>query len=194
MAKAQADNKVYLRIIYLISILIPVVVAFLILFPAKLSFAGDWVRLLPGLHATINSLTVMTLIAALIAIKNGNIKIHRSFMFASLFLGVLFLVSYILYHSSVESVKFGDLNYDGELNEKELAQAGNSRVVYLVILASHILLSILVVPFVLFAFYYALTDQIERHKRMVKYTYPVWLYVSITGVVVYFMIKPYYFW
>lgn len=193
MVKEQADNKVYLRIIYLISILIPLVVAFLILFPTKLTFAGDWVKLLPGLHATINSMTVLTLGAAFVAIKNGNIKMHRSFMFASLSLGVLFLVSYVLYHSSVDSVKFGDLNYDGELSEEELVTAGTSRTVYLVILASHILLSILVVPFVLFAFYYALTNQIERHKKMVKFTYPVWMYVSITGVIVYFLIKPYYF-
>ncbi len=150
-------------------------------------------KLLPGLHATINSMTVLTLGAAFVAIKNGNIKMHRSFMFASLSLGVLFLVSYVLYHSSVDSVKFGDLNYDGELSEQELVTAGTSRTVYLVILTSHILLSILVVPFVLFAFYYALTNQIERHKKMVKFTYPVWMYVSITGVIVYFLIKPYYF-
>ena len=120
-------------------------------------------------------------------------KLHRSFMFASLILGVFFLISYVLYHSSVESVKFGDINHDGMVSDAELLKVGTSRVIYLVILASHILLSILVVPFVLFAFYYALSDQIERHKKMVKYTYPVWLYVSITGVVVYFMIKPYYF-
>ncbi|WP_420578106.1 DUF420 domain-containing protein [Ekhidna sp.] len=193
MVKEQADNKVYLRIIYLITILIPLVVAFLIFFPTKFGAEGDWVKVLPGVHAAINSLTVLALIAALISIKKGNIKLHRSFMFTALFLGVLFLISYVLYHSSVESVKFGDLNYDGELSEQELAKAGTSRMVYLVILASHILLSILVVPFVLFAFYYALTDQIDRHKKMVKFTYPVWLYVSITGVVVYFMIKPYYF-
>ncbi|WP_370090565.1 DUF420 domain-containing protein [Ekhidna sp.] len=193
MVKEQADNKVYLRMIYLISILIPLVVAFLIYFPAKLGLAGDWVKLLPGLHATVNSLTVLTLVAAFISIKKGNIKLHRTFMFASLFLGVLFLLSYVLYHSSVESVKFGDLNFDGELSEEELLKAGTSRTVYLVILASHILLSILVVPFVLFAFYYALTNQIERHKKIVKFTYPVWLYVSITGVIVYFLIKPYYF-
>lgn len=127
------------------------------------------------------------------SVKNGNIKLHRTFMFASFFLGVLFLLSYVLYHSSVESVKFGDINFDGELSEEEIAKAGTSRTIYLVILASHILLSILVVPFVLFAFYYALTNQIERHKKIVKFTYPVWLYVSITGVVVYFLIKPYYF-
>ncbi|WP_436516677.1 DUF420 domain-containing protein [Ekhidna sp. To15] len=192
MEKGLRDNRFYLRIIYGVSILIPVVVAFLIIFPAKFG-AGDWVKVLPSVHAIINSLTVFTLLAALIAIKKGNMVTHRSFMFASLFLGVLFLVSYILYHSNVPSVKFGDLNHDGLVDEIESAAAGTSRVVYLVILASHILLSILVVPFVLFAFYYALSNQIVRHKKIVKYTYPVWMYVSITGVIVYFMIKPYYF-
>ena len=192
MAKELTDNKAYLRIIYLISILIPVVVALLMLFPSKLSFAGEWVRLLPTAHAAINSLTVLTLLTAVWAVKNGNISLHRACMFASLFLGVLFLASYVTYHSSVESVKFGDFNHDGIVSDTELEKVGSSRLVYLIILASHILLSILVVPFVLFAFYYALTDQISKHKRIVKFTFPVWLYVSITGVVVYFMIKPFY--
>ena len=193
MAKALTDNKSYLRFIYIISVLIPVVVAFLILLPSKLSIDGDWIKSLPGLHALINSATVLTLIGALIAIKGGNISVHRSLMFASLFLGILFLISYVLYHSSVDSVKFGDADHDGIVSEAELEIVGSTRTMYLGVLASHILLSILVVPFVLFAFYYALTDQITRHTRMVKYTYPIWLYVSITGVVVYFLIKPYYF-
>lgn len=193
MEKAQADNKAYLKAIYVVSALIPLVVAILIFMPAKLTFTGSWVSFLPGVHATINSLTVVTLVAALLAIRKGNVKMHRSLMMVSLSLGVLFLVSYILYHSSVESVKYGDLNHDGIVDVEEVAKVGAGRTIYLVILASHILLSILVVPFVLFAFYYALTDQIQRHKRIVKFTYPVWLYVSITGVAVYFMIKPYYF-
>ena len=192
MEKEQAGNKTYLRIIYLVSILIPVVVAFLILFPGKFG-AGDWVKMLPTVHAIINSLTVVALLAALISIKKGNIVAHRSFMFISLFLGVLFLISYILYHSNVPSVKFGDINHDGIVDDAEKIAAGTSRTIYLVILASHILLSILVVPFVLFAFYYALTGQTERHRKIVKFTYPVWMYVSITGVIVYFLIKPYYF-
>ncbi len=192
MEKELAGNKGYLRIIYGVSILIPIVVAFLVLFPGKLSSTGSWVYLLPGIHATINTLTAIILIFALVAIKKGNVELHRTLMFSALFLGVLFLVSYILYHSSVESVKFGDLDHDGVVNEMELAKAGTSRIVYLMVLASHILFSIAVVPFVLLAFYYALSGQISRHKRMVKYTYPVWLYVSITGVIVYFMIRPYY--
>ena len=192
MEKGLTDNKLYLRAIYIISAAIPIVVAFLILFPAKLNLTGDWVKALPGFHAIINSTTVLTLVGALISIRKGNINLHRSFMFASLILGVFFLISYILYHSSQPSVKFGDLDHDGIVSELELTQAGAIRTVYLIVLASHILLSILVVPFVLLAFYFALTDQIPRHKKMVKYTFPVWLYVSVTGVVVYLMIEPYY--
>jgi len=193
MEKELVDNQKYLRIIYLISIVIPVVVAFLILTPFKLSLSSEWIRLLPGFHAIVNSITTLVLIGAFLAIKNEKIQLHRKLMLSALFLGVLFLVSYVLYHSSVESVKFGDMNHDGLLSEEESLEAGSGRVVYLLILASHILLSILVVPFVLFAFYYALTNQIDRHRRLVKFTFPVWLYVSITGVIVYFLIKPYYF-
>lgn len=192
MEKELAGSKVYLRIIYGVSLLIPGVVAFLILYPEKASFAGDWVSLLPGIHASINSLTTIILVFALISIKKGNVRLHRGLMFSALFMGVLFLVSYIIYHSSVESVKFGDLNHDGSVSDLEKAEAGVSRTIYLLVLASHILLSILVVPFVLFAFYYALTGQITKHKKLVKFTFPVWLYVSITGVIVYFMIEPYY--
>ena len=187
-----AGSKVYLRVIYAVSILIPVIVTFLILFPGKLSFAGAWVNMLPGVHAGINTLTALILVAALVSIRNGEVQWHRRFMFAALFMGVLFLASYLIYHSSVASVKFGDLDHDGFVSDAEKAEAGINRIFYLLLLASHILLSILVVPFVLMAFYFALTDQIARHKKMVKYTYPVWMYVSITGVIVYFMIRPYY--
>jgi len=193
MEKGLTDNKTYLRVIYVVSALIPIVVAVLILFPQKINLTGEWVKSLPGVHALINSITVVTLMGALFSIKKGNIQLHRNFMFASLFLGVLFLISYVLYHSSQPSVKFGDIDHDGIVSELELSEVGMSRTLYLVILGSHILLSILVVPFVLFAFYYALTNQIDRHRKMVRYTFPVWLYVSVTGVVVYLMVKPYYF-
>lgn len=191
MEKEVADNKFYLRIIYAVSVLIPVVVAFLILFPGKLP-VGDWVKILPGVHAAINSITTLLLLAALVSIKKGKVTLHRTFMFSALFMGVLFLISYIIYHSSVDSVKFGDLDHNGIVTDLERADAGSIRTIYLLILASHIFLSIFVVPFVLFAFYFALTSQLEKHKRLVRITFPIWLYVSITGVVVYIMIKPYY--
>lgn len=192
MEKVLADNRLYLRTIYVISGLIPIVVAFLILFPFKLNFAGSWVYSLPTLHAVINSLTVIVMIGALIAIKSGRISLHKNLMSTALVLGLLFLISYVLYHASVDSVKFGDTNHDGIVSELEKTAAGSTRTTYLVILASHILLSIVVLPFVLFAFYYALTDQVNKHKKLVKFTYPIWLYVSVTGVIVYLMIKPYY--
>lgn len=192
MDRERADSKVYLKVIYAISIVIPIVVAFLIFFPEKLSLSVSWVKVLPAVHACINSLTVVVLIGALLAIKKHNVKLHKSLMSTALILGVFFLVSYILYHSSVESVKFGDLDHDGVLSSEEREAAGSSRTIYLTILFSHIVFSIAVVPFVLLAFYYALSAQIVKHKRIVKYTYPVWMYVSITGVIVYFLISPYY--
>ena len=105
-----------------------------------------------------------------------NLKAHQNLNTASFILGSIFLVSYIIYHSSVESTSY----------------QGDQRFIYFFFLISHILLSIVVVPFVLFAFYYSLSNQIEKHKKVVKYTFPIWLYVSVSGVIVYFMISPFY--
>lgn len=113
-------------------------------------------------------------------------------MSSAFVLGSLFLISYIIYHATIDSTVFGDINGDGIVSEDELAEIGMLRRVYLFVLLSHILLSIVVVPFVLFAFYYSLTDKIEKHKKVVKFTFPIWLYVSITGVIAYLFISPYY--
>ena len=144
------------------------------------------------MNAVINSLTAVLLIAALIAIKKKNIRLHRTLMLSALVLGTLFLVSYVIYHASTTSTVFGDVDHDGVLSSAEKAELGSMRGIYLFTLLSHIGLSIVVVPFVLLAFYYALSNQISRHQKIVKYTFPVWLYVSITGVLVYLMISPYY--
>lgn len=179
------------NIIISVSILVPLLVAVLIFMPAKIN-AGSWIYFLPDLHAVINSLTAVVLVLALIAIKSGNIVLHRSLMISCFFLGALFLVSYIIYHSSAVSAKFGDTNFDGVVSAEELSLVGQIRTTYLFILFSHIALSMVVVPLVLFAFYFALTEKIEKHRKIVKWTFPIWLYVSITGVVVYLMISPYY--
>lgn len=192
MKKVIRKNKGYLRIIYAISIIVPLLVALLLFSPLKLGLAG-WVKMLPSLNAVLNSTTAVLLIAAFFAIKAKKIVLHRSLMLTSLALGALFLVSYILYHSSTATTIFGDIDHNGTLDPSELEQLGNSRLVYLIILLSHIALSFVVVPFVLMAFYFALSDQIDRHKKIVKFTFPIWLYVSITGVIVYLMISPYYF-
>ncbi len=113
-------------------------------------------------------------------------------MTTAFFLGILFLISYILYHSTTSSTIFGDVNRDGILDEAETVLAGGMRSIYLLILLSHILLAIIVVPLVLFAFYFALTDKFDKHKKIVRFTLPIWLYVSVSGVAVYLLIRPYY--
>ena len=185
-------NRTTIRTIALVSILIPIAVAVLIFLPQKETFLGEWVRSIPAFNAIINSLTAILLVSAVVAIKRGNIELHKKLMMSAFVLGAMFLVAYIMYHLTVPSVKFGDVNGDGNLSDAEILQAGNIRYFYYFILLSHILLSIVVVPLVLFAFYFSLTDKIDKHKKIVKFTFPIWLYVSVTGVLTYLLISPYY--
>lgn len=193
MDQVIRQNKVYLIWITAISIAIPVAVAALLFTPYNLNLAEqNWVKQLPIFNAIINTTTSVALISAVMAIKAGKITLHRNLMTSALMLGTIFLVSYVIYHASADSVKFGDLDHDGVLSTTELDLVGSLRGVYLLVLLSHIGLSIVVVPFVLLAFYKALTGQIEKHKKIVKFTFPIWLYVSISGVIVYLLINPYY--
>lgn len=193
MESVNTNQKSYTSLIWILSIAIPVVVAILIFTPEKIQGAGDWVYMLPHLNATFNTLTTIVLLLGLYFIKQKNIKAHKSMMSIAFTLGSLFLVSYVIYHSTADSTVYGDVNGNGVLEEAE--KTGKLmfwRGFYVVILLSHILLAAIVVPFVLFAFYYALTDKIEKHKKIVKWTFPIWLYVSITGVIVYGMVSQYY--
>ncbi len=164
-------------IINIISIAIPLAVAGLLSLPTKLPL-GDWTKILPHFIGVINTTTALTLLVGLVAIKKKNIEGHRRAMGAAVSQGAIFLVLYILYHIANESTKFG-----GE---------GIVKFVYLFLLASHIILSIGVVRLVLMSLYHALAGDIEAHKKSVKWAYPIWLYVSISGVIVYLMISPYY--
>ena len=171
----QKKSMLWIRIL---SVAIPLAVAVLLGLPQKLDL-GDWVYNLPHVIGVINTLTSLCLIFAFIAIKaKKNIALHRKFNTAALVLGALFLLCYVTYHASAPSTTFG-----GE---------GAIKSVYYFFLISHILLSIGVVPLVLLAFFYAWSNMIDKHKKIVKYTYPIWLYVSVTGVIVYLMISPYY--
>ncbi len=180
-----------MRWISVVSVVIPLAVAVLIFMPARLD-TGDWVKFLPHLNAVINSATAGLLLLGLYFIKNQRVELHRAVMLSAFVLGALFLISYIIYHASVPSVKYGDLDADGILSAAEAEAVGSGRTIYLITLLSHIGLSIVVVPFVLMALYFALTNQFDKHKKAVKYGYPIWLYVSVTGVIVYFMIRPFY--
>ncbi len=175
----EEHNNLYKRLFISISILIPVVVAVLLYMPkGEPGSAESWIYSLPFYNAIINTLTSVLLIMGFYFVKNGNVRFHKASMISAFLLGAVFLVFYIIYHSNAESTKFG-----GE---------GTIRMVYFFFLITHILLAFLVVPLVLSAIYFAVTQKIDRHKKIVKFTFPVWLYVSVTGVIVYMMISPYY--
>jgi len=142
--------------------------------------------------AAINSIVTVLLIAAFLLVMANRFLWHKRVMLATMALSVLFLVFYILHHLFTGETRFGDLNHDGWLSEQEKVVAGNLRFVYYFIISTHITLAGVVMPFVLYSAYHALYGNYERHKKLVRFTFPVWLYVSITGVLVYLMISPYY--
>lgn len=187
------NDKLYFRIILGISIAIPIVVAILLLIPGKEDLAGSFnVSFLPKLNAIINSAVTVLLIAGFMAIRNKKQSTHKSLMLSAFFLSGLFLVSYVTYHYLAAESKFGDTNHDGLVDELELAAAGSIRYVYYFILLTHILLSTAIVPMVLITIYRSFSGQFEKHRKLARWTFPLWLYVSITGVVVYLLIAPYY--
>ncbi len=156
------------------SIAIPLVVALLF----KVNIKGVDTHFLPAVYAAINGLTALMLILSVVKIKNGNRKAHENLMKFSMVLSLLFLLLYITYHMTSESTAYG-----GE---------GFLKYIYFFILATHISLSMLVVPLVLFSYFRAWKGDYEAHKKIVKFAFPLWLYVAVSGVVVYFMIAPYY--
>lgn len=188
----EKNNKQILRAITVVSVVVPVLVAVLLFLPFKFDLPAGLVRSLPHLNAVINSLTSILLIAALVFVKQGKIGLHKKTMFAALGLGALFLVSYVLYHSSAPSTKYGDVNGDMLIDAAEKAAIASSSAFYYIVLLSHIVLAAVVLPFVLLAVFAALTNKVSRHKKIVRWAYPIWLYVSVTGVLVYWMISPYY--
>lgn len=184
------DGKKLFLII--VSVAVPLVVALLFFFTKSEANLGTWVYYLPTLNATINSITIVALIGALIAIKNGRELLHRNLMLTGMVLGFIFLVSYITYHASVPSTVYGDVNGDSVLSDVERMEIGGWRTFYLIVLLSHILVAVIGLPLVLLAAYFGLTDNRTAHKKVVRFTYPVWMYIAITGVLVYFLISPFY--
>ena len=172
-------EKKYNKWIVVLSIIIPVAVAALFGVNLKrLGFDVEPLTFLPPIYASVNGLTALVLVIAVIAIKNKNRKLHERLMKFAIGLSVAFLLMYIAYHMTSDSTKFG-----GE---------GTIKYVYYFILLTHIVLSIIIIPFVLITYVRAITNNIERHKKIAKITFPLWLYVAVTGVIVYIMISPYY--
>lgn len=174
-----AQERKYRKIITALSIIIPIAVAALFLVNLKdLGFNVEPLTFLPPIYASINGLTAIVLIAAVIAIKKGNKKLHEQLNTFAIICSLAFLLMYIVYHMTSDSTKFG-----GE---------GAIKFVYYVILITHVILSIIVIPFVLTTYMRAKLGDFPQHKKIAKITFPLWLYVAITGVVVYLMISPYY--
>lgn len=172
-------EKKYNKWIVVLSVVIPIAVAALFgINLRELGFDVEPLTMLPPIYAGINGLTAIVLIVAVVAIKNKNRKLHENLMKFAIALSVMFLVMYVAYHMTSDSTEFG-----GE---------GAIKYIYYFILISHILLSVVIIPFVLITYVRAITNNFERHKKIAKITFPLWLYVAITGVVVYIMISPYY--
>ena len=169
----------YNKWIVILSIFIPIAVA--VLFKIKLKDLGFDVAplpILPPIYATINGLTAIVLVAAVVAIKNGKRQLHENLMKFAIGCSLVFLVLYIAYHMTTDSTKFGG--------------TGSIKYFYYFILLSHIVLSIAVIPLVLITYVRALAEKFDKHKKIAKITFPIWLYVAVTGVIVYLMIAPYY--
>ena len=153
---------------------------------------GFDVHLFAKANAIINSGVAVLLVIALIAVKIKNYTLHKNLMLSAMLLSVLFLVSYICHHLLAGETRFGDINHDGIISDIEKAAVGSSRMIYYILLGTHIPLAGIILPFILFSAYRALTGEFDKHKKLVRITWPIWFYVAVTGVVVYWMISPYY--
>jgi putative membrane protein len=182
----------FTRAIIVVSIAIPAAVAFLILAPGTKLDLGFSTSSLPLFHAMLNSTTAILLLLSLYFIRHGQVKAHKRTNWTAITLSAIFLVSYVIYHATNPSVRYGDLNHDGLLSESEKQQAGPLRYVYYFILSSHIILSGVIIPLVLFTLQRAYQEKFDKHRRLARITWPLWLYVAVSGVVVYVMISPYY--
>ncbi|WP_339695380.1 DUF420 domain-containing protein [uncultured Marixanthomonas sp.] len=169
------STKRYNIWIWILSIVIPIVVA--VLFTVRIP-GVERLDFLPPIYATTNAITAILLVLAVIQIKKGNRNTHELLMKSSIVLSALFLIMYVIYHMTSDSTPYG-----GE---------GAIRYVYFFILITHIVLSITVIPFVLLTYVRAISGQFQKHKKIARITFPLWLYVAVTGVIVYLMISPYY--
>ncbi len=159
----------------------------------KIALPEGWdVSFLPPFHAGVNALTAVVLLAAFYFIKQKNVTAHRRSIYVALGLSVLFLLSYVAYHFTTPETLYGDVDGNGKLDVGELAAVGASRTVYLALLLSHIVLAALSLPLILFTFIRAYTNQFDRHRKMARWVFPMWLYVAVTGPVCYWMLRPFY--
>jgi putative membrane protein len=184
------DSKAKL-FIWAISIIVFIAVAVLSKYKLEVALPFN-VHLFASFNAIVNSVVTILLVAGLITIKSKNYLLHKRIMISAILLSVFFLLSYICHHLMAGETKFGDYNHDGVLSIDEKFSAGEIRIFYYVLLGLHIPLAAIVLPFILFTAYRALTGEYDKHKKLVRITWPLWFFVSVSGVLVYWMISPYY--
>ena len=187
----EKNDKKAKLFIYTVSFVVFAAVAFLSKYKLKVDLGFD-VHAFAKINAVINSLVAVLLLAGLFTVKQKNYELHKKIMLSAILLSVLFLLSYIAHHLLAGDTKYGDLNHDGILSIDEKMLAGNLRMIYYFILITHIPLAAIILPFILFTAYRALTGEYDKHKKLVRITWPVWFYVALSGVIVYLMINPYY--
>lgn len=182
-------NKRFRKIIYILSFALPIIIALLLV----VKIPGYNLSFLPPIYASINALTAFLLILALVAVKRKNIQLHKRLIQTCMGLSILFFIGYIAYHSTSDPTILGDLNGNRVLDPSEKALLSPTlRLFYFLILITHIMLSVTVVPLVLFSYLFALEGKFDKHKKWVRFTWPIWFYVAVSGVVVYWLISPYY--
>ena len=188
MSTTKTVEQRFKPLVIVLSIVIPVVVAVLF----TVSVDGVDFSFLPPIYAGINGLTAILLIAAVWAIKSGNRNLHQRLMFTAIICSLLFLLMYVAYHMTSESTVYGDINGDGVRSAIEMQAVGVSYYIYAFILLTHILLSLIVLPLVMMTYLKGWSNNLTSHRKWARVTFPIWLYVAVTGVVVYFMISPFY--
>jgi putative membrane protein len=163
------------------------------MYGVKIDLPGDIsLAFLPPFHATLNTIAALSLIMAVRSVKKGFIIHHRRWIYLALGCSFLFLLCYVLYHFTTDPTIYGDIDGDKELSPAEKAKVGVGRTIFLILLISHIALAAFSFPFILLTFVYGFTNQFERHRKLARIIFPVWLYVAVTGPVVYLLLRPYY--
>jgi len=188
------SDKFIIRFVAVVTI---VVIALVVLLNRHLipgpAVAPSFTPYLPMLNAVLNGTCTILLLLSLYQIKQGNITLHKRLNIITFCLSALFLASYVLFHYLMRNeIVYGDINGDGQLSEAERTSAGSLRTIYLAILTPHIILAAAVLPLILMSFHRGLQMQVEKHRKLVRWTFPIWLYVTASGVVVYLMIRPFY--
>jgi len=184
------DKKAY-WLIGIFSVVVFVAVSFLGKIDGQFSPGFD-IHIFAKINALTNTLVAILLVCALIAVRNRKLTLHRNLMLSAMGLSVFFLLSYIAHHLFAGESRFGDFDQDGIVTAEEKLRVGATRIFYFILLISHIILAALILPFILFTAYRALTGEWQMHRKLARYTWPLWFYVAVTGPIVYLMISPFY--